>query len=105
MGVFDLGNKHKAAIKLRRKRLKEDARLNREIREASRAEKRAEFKRKQLESKTATARTEERFYEAKLERKQAKREASPFRLSLPSIKIKKKRQGRKLSKKRRITLL
>lgn len=107
MGWFDnpFGDKREKVSSIRAQQRKEQLQLNREIKEAERRERRAEFERKKLESQTKTARTEEKRYEAALARKRAKRAASPWpKLPTYSIKVKKKRQGRLLSKKRRITL-
>jgi len=109
LGIFDFGDKEDRRSKvasIRDKQRKERLQLNRDIKETARKERRAELQRKQLESRTATARAEERMYEAKLKRKQAKRAASPFpTIHVPTPSLKKKKQGKKLSRKKRITLL
>ena len=107
MGFFDLGtDKRERVQKIRAQHRKEQFALNRDIKETRRKEQRAELERKRLESRTATAKAEERYYETRLKRKVAKREASRWP-SLPtySIHVKKKKQGRPLSRKKRITLL
>ena len=106
MGWFDIEDKREKVQKIRAQQRKEQLKLNRDIKETQRKERRAELERKKLQSRTATAIAEEKRYEADLRRKQAKRAASPFpALPTYSLKVKKRRQGRPLSKKRRITLL
>ena len=64
-------------------------------------------KEKQLAQKTEMAKAETSYYKAKAERKRAKKEAGfqfPV-ISTPSVKVRKKRQGRKLSSKSRIKLV
>lgn len=106
MGFFDLRDKRESVQKVRAQQRREQLKLNRDIKDTARKERIAELKRKKLESSTATARAEEKLYETQLRRKQAKRAKSPFP-SLPtySLRVKKRKQGRKLSSGKRITLL
>ncbi len=107
MGFFDLGgDKRERVANVRARQRVEQLRLNRDIKETKRRERRAELERKRLESRTATAKAEERFYETQLARKEAKRAASRWpKVSISTPRLKKKKQGKKLSRKRRITLL
>lgn len=105
MGFFDIGDKREKVKKIRTQQHKEQLRLNREIKELERKERRKELERKKFESKTASARAEERYYEAKLARKKAKKATSRLPVfTIPAPKIRKKKQGKKLTRRSRVRL-
>ena len=59
----------------------------------------------EIKSKTRLTKAQAELYEAKARKKKAKRKASPFpRLPDVEVNIGQKRQGKRLSKRRRITL-
>lgn len=98
MAIF--GIKRKDVPKLRAKRAKETLQERRAEAQAKR--KQAEMKRKQDKLLAEGA-----VYEAKARKKQAKREAGFQWPILPTkkVKIRKKKQGKKLSSKSRIKLI
>ncbi|KKN79358.1 hypothetical protein LCGC14_0341400 [marine sediment metagenome] len=108
MGFFDfgLGDKREKVKAIRDKQRKVALADNRADKEFARQDKKRELLKKKLEAKERRAVAEARVYRAQAERREAKREASWLpKISLKTPKLKKKRQGKRLSSKRRITLL
>ncbi len=86
MGIF--GIKREKVKDIRRERARETLKLRKEERE--------------LKQKTERVKADTAYYQAKAARKKAKR-ASSFKW--PAIRVRKKKQGRKLSRKGRIRLI
>ena len=108
--MLGFGGKRKEVYKIREKQRKEAMRLNRDLKEAQRREQRAEFERKQLASQTRSIEAETKMHKAEVARKKAKHETR-WSAGLPSLKLsakapttKRKKQGKKLTQKRRIGL-
>lgn len=98
MAIF--GVKREKVKDIRRKRTLETLKERKQEAEAKR-------KREALGRKAEKAKAEASYYKAKAERKRAKREAGFQWPILPTakVKIRKKKQGKKLSSKRRIGLI
>ena len=97
MSFFDLGDTRGHVRKIREQEAKKTARFHSE-------ERKRKMREKALAAKTRELRTESAYYEAKAEKRAARRDASLFG-GLPTFKVKKKKQGRKLSRKSRIRLI
>ena len=97
MGFFDLGygGKRASVQKTRERENKESLRFRTE-------ERKREKRERKLKAKTREILTERDYLRAKAEKKAAKRGTS---FTLPTFKIKKKKQGRKLSRRRSVRLI
>jgi len=97
MGFFGIGEtKREKVKKIRLQQKKEGLKFLREERERAKKE-------RELVAKTKLEKTEAAYYRAKAQKRKAKVESFPY--TFPSITIGKKKQGRKLSRKRRVTLI
>ena len=97
MGLFGIGeSKREKVKKIRLKQKKEGLQFAREERERKK-------KIRDLEARTREEQAEAAYYRAKGKKRKAK--VASWSYTFPSITIGKKKQGRKLSRKRRVSLL
>ena len=98
MGFFGIGDKREKVKKIRLKEKKASLKYMRE--ERGRA-----AKERDLEGRTRLARTETAYYEAETRKKKAKKGASKLpTFDFSGVKLKKKKQGKKLSSRTRVKL-
>lgn len=99
-GLRRVGRLNEPVKKLRRKK------ALKELKQRKKEEK-TEQKIRELGRRTKKKKAETSYYQAKAEKKRAKRKAS-FQwkpIPTPEVRIRKKKQGKKLSRKKRITLI